>query len=1200
MRLKKLLSFLVTLVAVSVICSVSAGAETYGDYTYYTEYDINGNEQICIYEYSGTATSLTIPSTINGKKVVGIGSEAFAKNTTLKSVTIPDSVTYISGSAFLGCTSLTTVKLSSKLDTIGSHAFRDCTSLKSITFPSSLSVIESHAFRDCDSLTSVSLNNGLEELGSYAFMYCDSLETVSVPSSLKEMGEDVFYTTPLLDNQTTNVKYAGNWAVDVKDNASEATIKSGTVGIAPYSLMYLEQKSITIPDTVTYIGDYAFAYGMLESVDIPDSVKFVGNDAFYDNPVMNNATGNVIYVDDWLVFCDTEASTIEIAEGTRGIANSSFSNSPNFSGAIIPDSVEYINDYAMYIGYDGATYYVPDSVKEVGRLAFGYNDVILYTKNKVLLESDEYADDCYDMSKLPSGAVKVSSMTPTSVTLNSYIKSLPSWAKIQIYLYDSAKSSYVYKASLTSATSTYKLSSLSPNTFYKLRLRACYTINGQTFYTDYFDYNVHTPNSDSGITALKNKINSGYVADINKTYISIEDDIYTYSVFDRWASVPEAIQFFDHNGNINFAIDPYTYSSTFTIVKLDSNNKKVSELEIDKKYNKLGSVICDDSGNYYVVWGDNVGSELVLTDTAIAVSKYSNAGKHIKTTTYSRQEVNTAYPFDAGNCDVVINNGVLVCNFARQMCNGSSAGHQSNTVIAVNISDMSKNKEYGTYNSHSFDQRVIADKYGEIWLASHGDFYNRAFTTQFGYNTYDLFHFYLNEADKNDMWVVNVTKAQLGGLADSSAGVMLVAASVKGMTASTYSSQTKNLFITSADGSITLSGTTSRTGTVCGNTVTDKNIKWLTNYTAYSVNNPQVVSTDRDEIVILWEKLDSDGSFVESCYMVLASNGLTIQPETSMGDVRLNANEMPLYRNGKVYWIEGDGYNCYAVELNIGELVEYYPAAETPGDFEMSLNSTSSIRLSWEQVRDADGYIIEHYTGTKWIRTKKIADPRAEEVSITGLKSGKNYKFRIKSYRFVDGVAYYSDVSSTLTACTKPAKPIAKMTLNSSSSIRIGWDAISGANGYIIYVKKDGAWTRIGKVTSGSTVTYSATGLSSGTTYEFKVYAYKTLGGKAYYSAASTVFKGCTKPAKVSAKVSSATASSVTISWNKVTGANGYIIQQYKDGAWVRVGKTTSTSLTVSSLASGTTCEFRVCAYKSLSGKAYYGSYSATVTATTK
>lgn len=62
-----------------------------------------------IKKYNGNDTVVVIPPTISSWPVTKIGEDAFQDNTTITSVTIPDSVTEIGSNAFADCTNLTSV-----------------------------------------------------------------------------------------------------------------------------------------------------------------------------------------------------------------------------------------------------------------------------------------------------------------------------------------------------------------------------------------------------------------------------------------------------------------------------------------------------------------------------------------------------------------------------------------------------------------------------------------------------------------------------------------------------------------------------------------------------------------------------------------------------------------------------------------------------------------------------------------------------------------------------------------------------------------------------------------------------------------------------------------------------------------------------------------------------------------------------------
>ena len=79
--------------------------------------------------YEGSATSLTIPSSISSKTVNRIAANAFSGNTTLTSVVIPNSVSIIEANAFANMTALTTVVIPNSVTEIQANVFTGCSAL---------------------------------------------------------------------------------------------------------------------------------------------------------------------------------------------------------------------------------------------------------------------------------------------------------------------------------------------------------------------------------------------------------------------------------------------------------------------------------------------------------------------------------------------------------------------------------------------------------------------------------------------------------------------------------------------------------------------------------------------------------------------------------------------------------------------------------------------------------------------------------------------------------------------------------------------------------------------------------------------------------------------------------------------------------------------------------------------------------------
>ncbi len=177
----------------------------------------------------------------------------------------------------------------------------------------------------------------------------------------------------------------------------------------------------------------------------------------------------------------------------------------------------------------------------------------------------------------------------------------------------------------------------------------------------------------------------------------------------------------------------------------------------------------------------------------------------------------------------------------------------------------------------------------------------------------------------------------------------------------------------------------------------------------------------------------------------------------------------------------------------------------------------------------------------------------------------------------------------------------AKATNITYNSATLTWSKAKNADGYEVQQYKSKKWTTIKKIESGSTVSYKVSKLTTGTTYKYRVRAYeKTLLNRFKYSDYVNISVK-PMPAKVTGlKASSGGYNSVKLTWSKVSGATGYVVQWYKNKKWVDLKKTKSNSLTVTGLTTDTTYSFRVRAYRTVSKKNHYGSYSATVKGTPK
>lgn len=252
----------------------------------------------------------------------------------------------------------------------------------------------------------------------------------------------------------------------------------------------------------------------------------------------------------------------------------------------------------------------------------------------------------------------------------------------------------------------------------------------------------------------------------------------------------------------------------------------------------------------------------------------------------------------------------------------------------------------------------------------------------------------------------------------------------------------------------------------------------------------------------------------------------------------------------------------------------------------------SSISISWSSVSGAKGYRVYRYDSSEggWVYEKTTSSTKC---TVSGLSSAKNYKLRVRAYSGSDKKTYgaYSDTLSTATS-PKAVKNL-KATDITTTTLKLTWSKVTRATGYRIYIYdlSSSSWKKVGTT---SKTECNIKGLNAGQTYKFKVRAYYNNGKSDFYGDYSSVCNTAAKPEKVTGlTASSATSNSITLKWNKVSGATEYQVYKYVDSAWSKVATVKSNTCTIA--ANSKKYSYKVRAVVSLSDSKVYGSYSDTV-----
>ena len=236
------------------------------------QYAVLSNGTAEITNYLGSATNLTIPSTIDGYKVTSIGSEAFSHCQSLTSVTIPSGVTSINDDAFWDCKNLKSVTIPNSVKSIGDSAFGAC-GLTSVTIPNSVTSIAHSAFAWCRNLKSATIPNSVKSIGHYAFEGC-ALTSVTIPNSVTSIGYGAFFDCSKLTSITVDSNNKNYTSLN------GVLYNKGKTEILAYPSAKTDS-TYTAPNTVTSIVYGPFRdCNNLKSVSLPTSVKSIEEESF--------------------------------------------------------------------------------------------------------------------------------------------------------------------------------------------------------------------------------------------------------------------------------------------------------------------------------------------------------------------------------------------------------------------------------------------------------------------------------------------------------------------------------------------------------------------------------------------------------------------------------------------------------------------------------------------------------------------------------------------------------------------------------------------------------------------------------------------------------------------------------------------------------------------------------------------------------
>ena len=1196
-------------------------------------------------------TSVEIP-----KSLTECDSDVFA-DSGLTTVTFEKGTTKIANSAFHSADKLVSVTIPNTVTSIGNSAFYGCTSLEKIELPDSVTSIEQDAFKECTKLSQIDLPKNLEYMGSCAFMNCTSLTSVEIPKSLTDCRWDVFTGSGL----------------------TTVTFEEGTTRIASNVVTSVSTLiNVTIPETVTSIGSYAFAgCNNLKKIVIPESVISIDEGAFnqckklseVNLPKNLTTLGQVVFGEceslktikipksltecDWSVFGKSGLTTATFEEGTTSVADRLFNNASNLTNITIPDTVTSIGSDAFSSCSSLQKIDIPDSVISIGESAFNLCDKL----SEITLPKD--------LETLGSSAFSgCTSLTSISVPENI--------SKIQDSMFDGC-------TSLVTVEMGDKVASIGNNAF-----NDCTALKNITLspVTEYIGSSAFSNCDSLESIVIPDKVTAIYssaFSDCDKlssvtlskalerigesafnncdmlTSIKIPDSVKTigYMAFydceklavvdmgngvswlyseafrlcpaltkvvlsNNLTSIPEyafadCVNLTDvtiYPGVTEIATNAFSYASKVTMRGLKGSYAETYANDRGMTFEAITSVNASEltikykslTGSY---WNDYI--------EYIPEASYTYTGEAIKPEIkvyFGSYELTEGTDYKLVSYENNVNIGNAVCTIEGL---GVYSGKTSSTykIVAADISDFDFGLEYGSldYTGKEIKPAVTCDGLTEgiDFTVSYKDNINagtaKAIITGIGNysGTYTL-EFTINpvtictdvsQLQSKHPYDGNVHDVYVYNGAEGAKNLYL-----------TFSDDTQfeayndYLYIYDVDGNLI--------GAYTDDELSGKTIRVPGSYVKLVLNTNSSNNEYGFRVVSVTDSIEctthtfGDWVITEEPTCTTTGTQIRICSVCKKVEIATIAKVAHKYVNTVVKpTYTAQGYTLHKCSVCGTSYKDTYTAKLTLAKVigvKLGGRAADALRINWTKNTNADGYIVEMYQGNKWVRVAKITNNGTTTFRKAGLKAGTAYKFRVKAYKMSSKTAVYSAYSATVAARTNPSVMTgAKLGGRAADALRINWTKNTSADGYIVEMYQNGKWVRVAKITNGNTTTFRKAGLKASSVYKFRVRAYKMSGKTALYGNYSATVTARTNPSVMTGvKIAGKAKDALRVNWTKNTSAQGYIVEMYKGGKWVRVAKITNSNTTTfrkARLAKNTTYKFRVCAYY-MSGKtALYGNY---------
>ena len=249
-------------------------------------YAVTSDSTVMVIHYKNYKGKIVIPSEVTNNDVtyrVTALDEGVFRDTQVRSVELPSSITEIPKNAFLRCDQLTDVVFPESIETLGESSFQFCDFTK-IVLPPYLKNIGDKAFYECTTLQEINWPQSLKTIGQEAFYRCDSLREVDFPVSLEIIGSNAFASSGI-----SSVTFHEGLLRDLPTQCFQECLNLESIVLSDNITSIqgscfdncCNLKEVILSSNLQEIGGYAFRKcALLREIHMGNEMKTIGEGAF--------------------------------------------------------------------------------------------------------------------------------------------------------------------------------------------------------------------------------------------------------------------------------------------------------------------------------------------------------------------------------------------------------------------------------------------------------------------------------------------------------------------------------------------------------------------------------------------------------------------------------------------------------------------------------------------------------------------------------------------------------------------------------------------------------------------------------------------------------------------------------------------------------------------------------------------------------